>query len=693
MSFLVEFRKALAVFKVATLKTDPLTGGLTGIQAPDGSVLPSATGTPLGKYLGQISGKQGAASRTYRGAFGRKVASWSSALQNQAGTVALVSGDLPPLADNATQVLQLTQNVTASFGQQNPLDAGQAYLPVSATVAPNMGVWVKNQGTRTLNFELRVFNAAANRTLTWNGAIEPTNQWQFMTFSASQAVAGGGWVFGTDVIAYVRITQKDNGPAGAWQAGEYLKFGNVYADVKARPRFLIGFDDGYANVVTPNNTALVSGAAAVTNTAANVLNTGAPHNLTIGAPIRFTDTAPTSLTVGTTYYVQTVPSNTSFTLATDQFTLQTTATTTGFAGTANWQYAGSQGRSGQQIVEEYGFRGTLFIVPGWLGSSGKYGYGSTPSAFMSAADVQAIYAAGWSVGSHSNSHPSNNENAGLRLLGPYGYFLSNTVDNLPASYVSAWGLGASNRRRITAGTLASPSVFTAENPHQFLINQPIVFTDVAPTGCTLGVTYYVASVPSSTTFTLSTDQGSFTNKVNNTTGAWAGLANYRHPGSSNDSSAIYADIAAGIAGVKALSIPTGAKFFALPQGGADVYVKAACIQAALVWIRGIGSTAHTINVGLPSGGGLAGMADYSGGWLAQQDAVQTDGAGSVPFSTIKTYIDETVTMGACGCSYHHSTGFTTIANLDQMCAYLRTKVDANQLDVLTCDELAALVGF
>lgn len=670
-------------------------GTPTGLVGPGGGVLPTSSGSPLGKYLGQISGKQGAASKTYRGAFGRKVASWTNALQNSAGTAALVSGDLPPFADNSTKVLQLTQNATVSFGQYNPLDGGQGYFPSSLTVAPNMGVWVKNPNTRTLNFELRLYNAAANHTLTWNCAIEPTgNNWQFMTMSSTQGVAGGGWVFGTDLIAYVRITQKDNGPIGAWAAGEYLKFGNVYADVKARPRFLIGFDDGYSNVNTPNNTILASsGVSYVSSTLTNTLTTAAVHNLTIGAPIRFIDTAPTSLTVGTTYYVQTVPSTTTFTLATDQFTLVTTATTTGFAGTANWQYAGSQGRSGQQIVEEYGFRGNLFIVPGWLGSSGKYGYGASPSTFMSASDVQTMYAAGWSVGSHSNTHPSNNENAGLRLLGPYGYFLSNTVDNLPASYVSAWSLGASNRRRITAGTQASPSVFTAENAHQFLINQPIVFTDVAPTGCTLGVTYYVASLPSSTTFTLATDQGTLASTVNNTTGAWSGTANYRHPGSSNDSSAIYADIAAGIAGVTALGIPTGAKFFALPQGAADVYVRAACIQAALVWVRGIGSTVNTINVGLPTGGGLSGLVDYSGGWMAQQDAVQTDGATAVPFATIKSYIDTTTSIGACGCSYHHSTGFTTIANLDQMCAYLRTKVDANQIDVLTCDELAALVGF
>jgi len=630
------------------------------------------------------------AARTYRGTTGKRVATWG-ALQNSAGTATLVTGDLPTIADNATKALRLDRNATASFGQQSPIDGSQAYMPTTVGTAFNMGAWVKNPTTRTLNFELRVYNVAANRNVAWNCAIEPTNTWTFMTMAASQALVSS-WVAGTDLINFVRMTQLDTGPEGAWVAGEYLLFGPVYADVSARPRFLITFDDGYATQSkrNPSAAAIVSGAAAVTSTLTDVCRTGAAHGLPIGAPIRFTDAAPTSLAVNTRYWVKTTPATNQFSLATDA-ALTTTASTTGFAGTANWQYAGTQQRSGQGIVEEYGFRGTLFIVPAWLGTSGVYGYGGGVNVFMSPADVRAMYADGWSIGSHTNTHPSSAENAGMRLLGPYGYFLSNTVDNLPAQYVTTWSLGLTNRRRAT-GAATGTNVITFENAHQFLINQPIVFTDVAPTGLTLGVTYYVKTIPLSTTCTLATDQGTLANTAAITSN-WSGTANYRHPGSANNDSAIYADIMAGIAGVAALGVPTAAKFFALPQGAVDEYVRSACIRAGLSWVRGISAHngAHSIPVGSPTGGGLSQIQNYSGGWLAQQDAVQSDSI-TVTVPNLQTYVNDTISHGACGCSYHHNVSVATIPTLDQLCATLRAKVDAKTIDVMTADEMAVVYG-
>lgn len=658
---------------------------------PDGvecAALPlDSGGYPAGRGLRSSFSQRDLTSRTYRGSWGKKIASWN-ALQNSAGTASVVTTtDLPPFADNATKVLRLDQNATASFGQQNPIDGNQPYLPSGTSPGFSAGVWVKNPNARTLNFQFLIYNAAANHNISWNCAVEP-GDWRFLTLSPSQQVAAG-WVFGTDTIGYVRITQENAKSEGAWQAGEYLLFGNVYADVAGRPLFALTFDDGNDNQVNPSSTAIVSGTAYVSSSYSDVFATAAVHQLIIGMPIVFTDAAPTGLTVGTKYWVATVPDTTHFTLATDN-TLATPVTSTGFAGTANYQYAGTQLRSGRDIVESYGFKGSLFIVPSWLGSNGQYGYTGGANKFMSASDVQAMYRSGWSVGSHTNTHPANADNAGLRLLGPYGYFLSNPYDNLPAAYLSTWSITASYRRRVTGGSQASPSVFAAENAHKFLLNQPIVFTDVAPTGCVLGVTYYVASIPSSTTFTLATDQGTLTSKVNNTTGAWAGTANYRWPGSSNDDTAIYQDIMDGINGVLALGIPTAAKFFALPQGGWDSYVRSACIRAGLQWVRGTSQTAHSIQVGVPSGGG--GIIT-PGGWLAQPDSVQTDGGASPAITTIKAYVDACVTQGACGCNYHHSVSGSNISNLDSLCAHLRAKVDAKVLDVVTLDEMARIFGF
>lgn len=654
------------------------------------AALVSKYGTPNGGlYLGAASPK-----RMRRSSYGRKVGSWTGTLQNSAGTAALVTGDLPAWADNATQALKLTQNATPSFGQQNPIDGGQLVIPKGTSPGFSAGIWVKNPNSRTLNFELRLFNVNAAKSVFWSGAIEPTNTWTFLTFSAAQLGNQGSWTMGTDGVAYVRVTQKDNGPEGAWNAGEYLLFGNVYVDPTSRPRFMLQFDDGYASVRYPISSAKVSGTAYVSASATNTLTTAAAHSLIVGEPLSFTEGTPTGLTVNTTYWVRTAPSSTTFTLATDStLATQVTGITDG-AYTGRYQYAGSQARSAQELVESYGFRGSLFVVGSWIGTNGRYGYVSVGGSFLSGADIQAMWADGWAVGSHSNTHPSNNESAGLRLLGPFGYYLSNPADNLPAQYLTNWSL-TGVRRRATSATQASPSVVTFEAAHQFLPNQPIVWTDVAPTGFTVGTTYYVKTTPSSTTATFATDQGVLAAGVNNTTAAWSGTANYRWPGSAPDDSAIYADIMAGVAAVDALGIPTGGTFFALPQGAADTYVRSACIRASLKWVRGIsgtgGTNAKTITVGLPSGQGLyntGGM--YSGGWLAQPDALQTDGVNTIAQN--KAYVDDLITQGACGCNFHHVYGLSTLVALDQLCSYLRTKVDAGQLDVITCDELAKELG-
>lgn len=639
-----------------------------------------------GMYLGAA-----APQRLRRGTYGRKVASWT-ALQNSAGTAALVTGDLPARSDNATYALKLTQNGTASFGQQNPIDGAQAMIPRGTSPGFSAGLWVKNPGARTLSFELRLYNVGAGKSIYWYGSAEPTGVWTFLTFSAAQFGNQGSWTMGTDAVAYVRLTQKDNGPEGAWTSGEYLLFGNVYVDVASRPRFLLQFDDGYSSVRNPISTAKVSGSAYVSASASNTLTTAAAHSLIVGEPLSFTEGTPTGLTVNTTYYVRTVPDTTHITLATDStLATQVTGITDG-SYTGRYQYAGSQTRSAQELVESYGFRGTIFVVGSWIGTTGRYGYVSVGGTFLTAAEIQAMWAEGWSVGSHSNTHPSNGESAGLRLLGPYGYYLSNTFDNLSAQYIANWSITSGNgRRRATSATQASPTVVTFENAHQFTLNQPIVWTDVAPTGFSLGVTYYVRTMPSSTTATFATDQGTLATAVNNTTGAWSGTANYRWPGSAPDDSAIYADIVAGVNAVAALGIPTGGTFFALPQGSADEYVRSAAIRAQLKWVRGVsgsgGTNAKTIPIGLPSGQGLyntGGM--YSGGWLAQPDALQTDGSNTIAQN--QTYVDDLITQGACGCNYHHVFSTSNQVALDRLCSYLRTKVDAGSIDVLTCDEMA-----
>jgi hypothetical protein len=127
---------------------------------------------------------------------------------------------------------------------------------------------------------------------------------------------------------------------------------------------------------------------------------------------------------------------------------------------------------------------------------------------------------------------------------------------------------------------------------------------------------------------------------------------------------------------------------ALPQGAADEYVRSACIRAKLGWIGGASIHAHTIPAGKPSGGGLSGIALEPGGWLAQPDCAQTDGAVSPSIREIRTYLDETISQGACGGSYHHDVIGGSISNLEDLCLSMRMKVDANAIDVVALDEMA-----
>jgi hypothetical protein len=71
-------------------------------------------------------------------------------------------------------------------------------------------------------------------------------------------------------------------------------------------------------------------------------------------------------------------------------------------------------------------------------------------------------------------------------------------------------------------------------------------------------------------------------------------------------------------------------------------------------------------VGRPSGGGLSGIANRPGGWLAQPDCVQADATVAPSITAIREYVDDTITQGAYGCSYHHAVGAGMIANLDNL---------------------------
>lgn len=95
--------------------------------------------------------------------------------------------------------------------------------------------------------------------------------------------------------------------------------------------------------------------------------------------------------------------------------------------TAGWP---ASGRSFREIVEYYGFKGTAYIIPSLIGTNG----------YLTRQELLELYGTGWTIGSHSWSHPTGSTDiagsatgTGLRLLGPYGYSLLSAPHQFTAS--------------------------------------------------------------------------------------------------------------------------------------------------------------------------------------------------------------------------------------------------------------------
>lgn len=92
----------------------------------------------------------------------------------------------------------------------------------------------------------------------------------------------------------------------------------------------------------------------------------------------------------------------------------------------------TSGGNYKDICDYYGFRATAYVVPPWIGTAN----------YLTWEQLAALRDDGWTVGSHSNTHPTGPSNAGLRMLGPYG---------ITQSYVGA----AANDSAIYADVVAA----------------------------------------------------------------------------------------------------------------------------------------------------------------------------------------------------------------------------------------------
>ena len=525
----------------------------------------------------------------FKGTMGRQVATWSAFSVAVQGNATLISTDLPPQPDNATNSVRLVRNASpVSIG--TCAVALSAYTPVASSIYPSVGVWVKNPGTRVLDFRVRFWNVGSTRSVSYGGSIRPGRGWQFMTLSGRATVAGN-WTIGTDQIGTVWVEQTDVGPNGAWVAGDELLFGAVYADVKARPRFMLTFDDVPSNAIRP-------------------------YPLSASAP--------------------------------------------------------ASGRSAKQMLDYYGFRGTVYVTSTLVGG--------VPTN-ITASEIQSLIDAGWSLGSHSTTHPIDAIGAGLRLLGPYGYNRSRASRAGNAAEAATM----LDCRVISATT--GTNVLTCESNHSMSVGSKFTFVGTAPTGFQTGVTYYVTAPSGATLKLASTPGNAYSGTAIAVPSNWTGLAEWRWPGSAPDDSAIYADIKGGIDGLTAMGFRGHELFHALPQGGWDHYVRSAVERLGIRHARGISSPAanhRSIHIGYPTGGSCSSTPFWVPGWPEQADAISTDQSFTLPQAT--AYVDECIANGYTGANYHHSVSDSPDV-LDGLLAYLKTKSDAGEIDVVTVWEL------
>lgn len=332
-------------------------------------------------------------------------------------------------------------------------------------------------------------------------------------------------------------------------------------------------------------------------------------------------------------------------------------------------------RSALEVLAAFRLKAIFYIVPGLVGGA---------LTNITQQEVLAIPKAGHMIGAHSLSHPIDQTGAGLRLLGPYGYNRSRASRAANATEA----VTALDCRVIS--TNSATGTFTTENPHLMSTGGKLTFYDPAqlPTGCALNTTYYFINTGAST-FKLATTAGNANSGTAIALPAnWAGLAEWRWPGSRPDDTAIYEDHMAGITGLSALGVTGHEPYFALPQGGWDHYVRSAIERSPTRHTRGIASpnsNHRDILIGWPTGGSASSTPYWVCGWPQAQWAMTSDQGATL--AQLIAAIDEAIEYGYTLFLYHHSITDTPDVLYGAL-AYARTKIDQGLLENPSLEELA-----
>ena len=309
-------------------------------------------------------------------------------------------------------------------------------------------------------------------------------------------------------------------------------------------------------------------------------------------------------------------------------------------------------------LAEYGWVGNAYIVPAVVGKTG----------YMTLAQLQTLKASGWVIGNHSYTHPANNRNDGIQLLGPKGQNIAVTTIDTATNI-------------ITCTTNLAPAGYAA----------PITFSAVAaPGGVTLGQDYYPKKVTVST-FTIHPtldDAIAGTNTVDITSAGTT--VTFSYSDATADETGIAADFQAAADWLDANGFDPW--HCALPQASHDLYVHNALDGKPTVSVRGVydnfKNTSKMDGTPLIYSYPDSTLGFYSatktttlpGSWM-NLPGVESMESGLT--ATVQAFIDGLITTGATGCLLDH--GYTE-AVVTAVCDYVKEKEEAGLIDVVTAAE-------
>lgn len=344
--------------------------------------------------------------------------------------------------------------------------------------------------------------------------------------------------------------------------------------------------------------------------------------------------------------------------AADQFVARVASA--GFVGQSGVSLAAGTAYSMAQVVAAFGLRANLYILTRHVGQPG----------FLNVAQLRELQDRyGFEIGLQTHANPFDAGNAGMRLLGPYGW-------NLEANVYGGIA-GVAGNVVMTQRPHGVTQVTANAGPQGY----PVTLLGPVPPASTLQAGQQVwlhgSAASSLTLHTSEADAIGGANAVLLDVGgtAWG----YRYFGSAPDGSAVLQDLRTGQALMQSWGL-LGWRHLAPNQGAID-----ALLEQALLTLRAEGNL-QTVNLTLANAGATAPAfmprlaPGFVGAGVGYSGSTQLNcsigeicnlpvsaSSEALNGNALRSYVQALAQRGAIGSNYHHA--FANAASIDQLAAY------------------------